>query len=60
MVRAALGRSKSIEGAILMWHPIESFLSTLRAAEWMPITAVRVLLGIFFCVSGGDEAVCTG
>lgn len=38
-----------------MWHPIENFLSTLRAAEWMPITAVRVLIGIFFCVSGGTK-----
>jgi putative oxidoreductase len=38
-----------------MWHPIENFLSALRAAEWMPITAVRVLIGIFFCVSGGTK-----
>jgi putative oxidoreductase len=38
-----------------MWHPIENFLSTLGAAEWMPITAVRVLIGIFFCVSGGTK-----
>jgi putative oxidoreductase len=38
-----------------MWHAIQNFLSTLRAAEWMPITAVRALLGIFFCVSGGTK-----
>lgn len=38
-----------------MWHAIENFLLTLRAAEWMPITAVRVLIGIFFCVSGGTK-----
>ena len=38
-----------------MWHAIENLLSTLRAAEWMPITAVRVLIGIFFCVSGATK-----
>ena len=38
-----------------MWHAIENFLPTLRAAEWMPMTAVRVLIGIFFCVSGGTK-----
>lgn len=38
-----------------MWQAIENFLATLRAAEWMPMTAVRVLIGIFFCVSGGTK-----
>ena len=38
-----------------MWHAIENFLSTLRAAEWMPITAVRMLIGVFFCISGGTK-----
>jgi putative oxidoreductase len=38
-----------------MWHAIESALATLRAAEWIPITAVRVLIGIFFCISGGNK-----
>lgn len=38
-----------------MWHVIENFLSTLRAAEWVPITAARVSIGIFFCVSGGTK-----
>ena len=38
-----------------MGHAIENFLATLRAAEWMPITAVRVLIGIFFCISGGGK-----
>ena len=38
-----------------MWHAIENFLSTLRAAEWMPMTAVRVLIGVFFCISGGTK-----
>jgi putative oxidoreductase len=27
----------------------------LRAAEWMPMTAARVLIGIFFCISGGTK-----
>src|SRR5215510_6806395 len=26
--------------------------AALHAREWMPITAVRVLIGIFFCISG--------
>jgi putative oxidoreductase len=38
-----------------MWHAIESTLATLRAAEWVPMTAVRVLIGIFFCISGGTK-----
>jgi len=38
-----------------MWHAIESALARLRAAEWMPMTAVRVLIGIFFCISGGTK-----
>jgi putative oxidoreductase len=38
-----------------MWHAIHSVLATLRAAEWMPMTAVRVLIGIFFCISGGTK-----
>src|SRR5215470_14628066 len=38
-----------------MWHAIETALAALRAAEWMPITAARVLIGIFFCISGGTK-----
>jgi putative oxidoreductase len=38
-----------------MSHFIQSAIATLRAAEWMPITAVRVLIGIFFCISGGTK-----
>ncbi len=38
-----------------MWHAIQSALTTLRGAEWIPITAVRVLTGIFFCISGGTK-----
>jgi putative oxidoreductase len=34
---------------------IRSAIATLRAAEWMPMTAVRVLIGIFFCISGGTK-----
>ena len=36
-------------------HAIENALATLRAAEWMPITAVRASTGIFFCISGGTK-----
>jgi putative oxidoreductase len=38
-----------------MSHAIQSVLATLHASEWMPITAVRVLIGIFFCISGGTK-----
>jgi putative oxidoreductase len=38
-----------------MEHAIQSALATLRAAEWMPVTAVRVLIGVFFCISGGTK-----
>ena len=38
-----------------MWYVVQNALATLRAAEWMPITAVRVLIGIFFCISGGTK-----
>ena len=41
--------------AIAMWHAIQNALATLRAAEWMAITAARVLVGIFFCISGGTK-----
>jgi putative oxidoreductase len=38
-----------------MRHAIQSIIATLRAAEWMPITAARVLIGIFFCISGATK-----
>lgn len=38
-----------------MWHAIENSLATLRAAEWMPTTVARVLIGVFFCISGGTK-----
>jgi putative oxidoreductase len=38
-----------------MWHAIQNALATLRAAEWLPITAARVLIGIFFYISGGTK-----
>jgi putative oxidoreductase len=38
-----------------MIHSIQTAIATLRAAEWIPITAVRVLIGIFFCISGGTK-----
>jgi putative oxidoreductase len=38
-----------------MMHAIQSVLTLLRAGEWMPVTAARVLVGIFFCISGGTK-----
>src|SRR6516162_3169119 len=38
-----------------MEQAIQSALATLRANEWMPVTAARVLIGIFFCISGGTK-----
>jgi putative oxidoreductase len=38
-----------------MTHAIQSALTMLRAGEWMPMTAARVLIGIFFCISGGTK-----
>jgi hypothetical protein len=40
-----------------MEHAIQSALATLRAAEWIPVTAIRILTGVFFCVSGGTKLV---
>ena len=38
-----------------MTHLIQSAVTMLRAAEWIPVTVVRVLIGIFFCISGGTK-----
>lgn len=38
-----------------MSHSIHSAITALRAAEWIPITAVRALTGIFFCISGATK-----
>ena len=38
-----------------MWQVLQNSLATLRAAEWIPITAARILTGIFFCISGGTK-----
>ena len=38
-----------------MTHMIQSALTIVRAGEWMPVTAARVLIGIFFCISGGTK-----
>jgi putative oxidoreductase len=38
-----------------MAHVVQSALTMLRAGEWMPVTAARVLIGIFFCISGGTK-----
>jgi putative oxidoreductase len=34
---------------------IQSILTMLRDAEWMPVTVARVSIGIFFCISGGTK-----
>jgi putative oxidoreductase len=38
-----------------MTHVIQNALTMLRAGEWMPVTTARVLIGIFFCISGGTK-----
>ena len=38
-----------------MRHRVQSAIATLRSAEWMPMTAARVLIGIFFCISGATK-----
>lgn len=38
-----------------MKQAITSVLTVLRSAEWMPITAARIVIGIFFCISGGTK-----
>ena len=38
-----------------MTHVIQSALTMLRDGEWMPVTAARALIGIFFCISGGTK-----
>ena len=38
-----------------MTQVIQNALTMLRAGEWMPVTAARVLIGIFFCISGGTK-----
>jgi putative oxidoreductase len=34
---------------------IQNALTMLRAREWMPVVTARVLIGIFFCISGGTK-----
>jgi putative oxidoreductase len=38
-----------------MQHAIQSALARLHASEWIPVTTVRVLTGVFFCISGGTK-----
>jgi putative oxidoreductase len=38
-----------------MIHMIQSALTMLHAGEWIPVTAARVLIGVFFCISGGTK-----
>jgi putative oxidoreductase len=34
---------------------ITSALKVLHAGEWIPMTAARILIGAFFCISGGTK-----
>jgi hypothetical protein len=38
-----------------MEYSIQTALATLRAAEWIPVTVARVLIGVFFCITGGTK-----
>lgn len=38
-----------------MTQIVESALATLRGAEWLPVMVARLLIGIFFCISGGTK-----
>jgi putative oxidoreductase len=38
-----------------MIHVIQNALTMLRGEEWIPVTAARALIGIFFCISGGTK-----
>jgi hypothetical protein len=38
-----------------MTHVIQNALTMLRGGKWLPVTAARVLIGIFFCISGGAK-----
>jgi putative oxidoreductase len=43
-----------------MTDVIQHGLATLRAAEWLPVTAARILIGIFFCICGGTKLLGRG
>jgi putative oxidoreductase len=38
-----------------MRYAIQSTIATLRAAEWIPMTSARILIGVFFCISGATK-----
>jgi putative oxidoreductase len=38
-----------------MTYMIQNAMTILRVGEWMPETAARILVGIFFCISGGTK-----
>ena len=38
-----------------MTNMVQSALTMLRGAEWMPVTMARILIGVFFCISGGTK-----
>jgi len=43
-----------------MTHVIQNALTILGAWEWLPVTMARVLIGIFFCISGGTKLFAKG
>jgi putative oxidoreductase len=43
-----------------MTHAIQSALLMLRSQEWIPVTATRILIGVFFCISGGTKLFVKG
>jgi putative oxidoreductase len=38
-----------------MIYVIQNALAMLREGEWIPATVARLLIGIFFCISGGTK-----
>src|SRR5689334_23202608 len=47
--------AQSFTGEFGMMYAIQRAIAPLRAAEWIPMTASRFLIGIFFCISGGTK-----
>ncbi len=43
-----------------MIHVIQDALTMLRGWEWVPVTAARMLIGTFFCISGGTKLFAKG
>jgi len=48
-------RAEAMSGRSEEPHRISRFLKRLRELDWIPILIVRVSIGIFFCISGGNH-----